>query len=137
MQLMGRLCQVIVGALHELLTSNIRVMSAAALASLFLEMNFIEGIIPSSLKNDQFDDSIEQSYELMLRRLLELVKRKPPSSSSQLGQVRCCWVYAFLLRTHTAALRFSCLRYVPSTELSSCPHGRIYHHHGSFRSLPS
>lgn len=89
MQLMGRLCQVIVGALHELLTANIRVMSAAALASLFLEMNFIEGIIPSSLKNDKFDESIEQSYELMLRRLLELVKRKPPSSTSQLALVRC------------------------------------------------
>jgi hypothetical protein len=88
-QLMGRLCQVIVGALHELLTANIRVMSAAALASLFLEMNFIEGIIPSSLKTEKFDESIEQSYELMLRRLLELVKRKPPSSSSQLAQVSC------------------------------------------------
>jgi hypothetical protein len=88
-QLMSRLCQVIVGALHELLSANIRVMSAAALASLFMEMNFIEGIIPSSLKNDNFDESIEQSYELMLRRLLELVKRKPPSASSQLGQVGC------------------------------------------------
>lgn len=104
MQLMGRLCQVIVGALHELLTSNIRVMSAAALASLFLEMNFIEGIIPSSLKNDQFDDSIEQSYELMLRRLLELVKRKPPSSSSQLAQVWRHCTQPFLLRMRTAAL---------------------------------
>lgn len=82
----------IVAALHELLTANIRVMSAAALASLFLEMNFIEGIIPSSLKNDKFDESIEQSYELMLRRLLELVKRKPPSSSSQLAQV-CCFCF--------------------------------------------
>jgi hypothetical protein len=86
---MGRLCQVIVATLHELLAANIRVMSAAALASLFLEMNFIEGIIPSSFKTTMFDESIEQSYELMLKRLLELVKRKPPSPSSHLAQVSC------------------------------------------------
>lgn len=84
---MARLCQVIVGGVHEMLTVNIRVMSAAGLASLFLEMNFIEGIIPSSFKSDTFDESIEQCYELLLSRLLELVKRKPPSSSSALGKV--------------------------------------------------
>lgn len=84
---MARLCQVIVGGVHEMLTVNIRVMSAAGLASLFLEMNFIEGIIPSSFKSDAFDESIEQCYELLLSRLLELVKRKPPSSSSALGKV--------------------------------------------------
>lgn len=70
-----------------MLTVNIRVMSAAGLASLFLEMNFIEGIIPSSFKSDAFDESIEQCYELLLSRLLELVKRKPPSPSSALGKV--------------------------------------------------
>eukprot|EP00892_Ulva_mutabilis_P007527 jgi/Ulvmu1/5146/UM021_0163.1 len=85
--LMARLCQVIVGGVHEMLTVNIRVMSAAGLASLFLEMNFIEGIIPSSFKSDSFDESIEQCYELLLSRLLELVKRKPPSQSSALGKV--------------------------------------------------
>ena len=89
-QLMTRLCEAIMASLLELLGSTISIMSAAALATLFLEMNFIEGIIPDALKTEDFDNRINDCYELLLTQLLRLVQAKMPSQRTEIGKVRCC-----------------------------------------------
>ena len=75
-------------SLHEFLGATIGVMSPAALATLFLEMNFIEGIIPDCLKTERFDNKINDCYELLLTQLLRLVQNKMPSQKTEFGKVR-------------------------------------------------
>lgn len=87
MQLMTRLCETIMSSLHEFLGATIGVMSPAALATLFLEMNFIEGIIPDCLKTERFDNKINDCYELLLTQLLRLVQNKMPSQKTEFGRV--------------------------------------------------
>jgi hypothetical protein len=89
MQLMTRLCETIMASLHEFLGATISVMSQAALATLFLEMNFIEGIIPDCLKTETFDNRIEDCYHLVLTQLLRLVQNKMPSPKTEFGKARC------------------------------------------------
>ena len=87
-QLMTRLCETIVKSLLEFLGSTISVMSPAALATLFLEMNFIEGIIPDCLKTEDFDNRINDCYELLLTQLLRHLQNRMPSSKTEFGKVR-------------------------------------------------
>ena len=75
-------------ALFEFLGATIGVMSQAALATLFLEMNFIEGIVPDCLKTEVFDNRIEECYHLVLTQLLRLVQNKMPSTRTEFGKVR-------------------------------------------------
>jgi hypothetical protein len=75
-------------SLLEFLGATIGVMSAAALATLFLEMNFIEGVIPDALKTEQFDNRINDCYELLLTQLLRLLQSKLPSQRTEIGKVR-------------------------------------------------
>lgn len=88
-QLMTNLCEGIMASLLEFLGNTIGVMSPAALASLFLEMNFIEGIIPDVLKTDTFDNRINDCYEVLLAQLLRLIKTKMPSPKTEFGKVGC------------------------------------------------
>ena len=80
-------------ALLELLGNTVGVMSPAALATLFLEMNFIEGIIPDVLKTEDFDNRINDCYELLLTQLLRLVKTKMPSTKTEFGKARLCCLH--------------------------------------------
>jgi hypothetical protein len=84
---MTNLCEGIMASLLEFLGNTIGVMSPAALASLFLEMNFIEGIIPDVLKTENFDNRINDCYELLLTQLLRLIKTKMPSPKTEFGKV--------------------------------------------------
>lgn len=85
---MSQLCLKMISSIEDYMRSNLSAVGAAGLATFYLEIHFIELTIPKVLKLDAVDAMLDRCYELLLKQLLVLWRKRQVSQASGLFSVR-------------------------------------------------